>query len=150
MTNDTCDYQTGNGTCQNPATEGDHCWIDSHGGDVDGHGRPSKLDDVWDDVMDAAERGLTLEGVARAAGIGISTLRDWRTKHDDFSAALSRARARAEAELIENADAEFVLERSYGYTKEQEVEVTGDGFDLTLGTDEKEQLAELFDRDPQE
>jgi transposase-like protein len=150
MTDEICGYQAQDGPCQNPATEGDHCWIDSHGGDVDGHGRPSKLEDVWDDVMDAAERGLTLEGVARAAGIGVSTLRDWRSNHEDFSAALRRARASAERDLITEADAEFVLERSYGYTKEQEVEVSGDGFDLTLGDKEKEQLAELFDRDPQE
>lgn len=146
---DTCGHPTPNGPCKNPATEGDHCWIDAHGGDVDGHGRPSKLDDVWDDVMAAASEGLTLEGIARVAGVGVSTLRDWRSENDDFSAALKRARAKGERRLIKDADAEFILERSYGYTKEQEVEVTGDGFDLTMTSDDKDALDDLFERDPQ-
>jgi hypothetical protein len=142
---------TGEQPCQNPAGENGRCWIPSHNDSAadNPHGRPSKLDDVWDDVMAAAERGLTVEGIARAAGIGVSTLRDWRAKHDDFSAALSRARARAEQELIKDADAEFVLERSYGYTKEQEVELSG-GDDIGgLSSEDKKLLNELFEKDPQ-
>lgn len=130
MTDDTCGHPTPTGPCGNPATEGDNCWIESHGGHASGHGRPSKLDDTWDDIIDAAERGLTMEGIARSAGIGVSTLRDWRQQHDDFSAALSRARAKAERDLVEavaNDDPRFILERSYGYTKKEEREITGEG-----------------------
>lgn len=150
MTDDICGYQdtAGDQPCQNPATEGTSCWIEAHGGDVGGHGRPSKLEDTWDEVMAAAERGLTMEGIARAAGIGVSTLRDWRSQYEDFSAELSRARARAEQDLIRDAGAEFVLERSYGYTKEQEIELSGE-VDTSLTPEDKELLDDLFDRDPQ-
>lgn len=124
MTDDTCGAKTGNGEpCQNPATEGDSCWIEAHGGDVSGHGRPSKLDEYEDDILDAAREGLTYEGIARVAGIGVSTLHDWRNEHDDFSEALERARSTAERELIQDVDAEFVLERSYGYVKTEKREV---------------------------
>lgn len=146
---DTCGHETPTGPCQNPATEGDHCWIESHGGDVSGHGRPSKQDDAWDDIMAAAAEGLTLEGIARVAGVGVSTLREWRNDSDDFSAALGRARAQGERRLIGDADPEFVLERSYGYTKSQEVEHSGEVDLLSLSAEEKEQLDDLFDREVQ-
>jgi transposase-like protein len=125
MTNDdVCGAPTGDGEpCQNPATEGDSCWIESHGGDVSGHGRPSLLDEYEDDILAAAERGLTYEGIARVAGIGVRTLHDWRDEYEDFSQSLERARSRAERELIEDVDAEFVLERSYGYVKTEKREV---------------------------
>lgn len=146
MTDDICGHPTGDGgECQNPATEGDSCWIESHGGDVSGHGRPSKLEATWDDVMAAAEEGLTLEGIARVAGIGVSTLREWRTENDDFSAALARARARGERDLIQEADAEFILERSFGYvkTEKRELEHSG-GLDLSLSDDEQEMIREMY------
>ncbi|WP_135830648.1 hypothetical protein [Halorussus halobius] len=123
-TDDICGVETGEGKpCQNPATEGDHCWIESHGGDVSGHGRPSKLDEHEDDILDAAREGLTYEGIARVAGVGVSTLHDWRNEHDDFSEALERARSEAERELIQDVDPEFVLERSYDYVKTEKREV---------------------------
>lgn len=131
-----CGKETSKGTpCQNYA---DSCPWDHEG--ANSNGRPSKLDDTWDDLIDAAERGLTFEGIARSAGIGVSTLTDWRDGHDDFSAALNRARARAEQELIQEASAEFVLERSYDYVKKQEVEHTGkDGgpIEVNIGGDGK-------------
>ena len=117
---------TGDEPCQNPATEGDSCWIESHGGDVDGHGRPSKLEEHEDDLLAAAREGLTYEGIARVAGIGVATLREWRDEHEDFSAALERARSEAERDLIQDVDAEFVLERSYGYVKTEKREVDMD------------------------
>jgi AcrR family transcriptional regulator len=148
MSDDICGAETtSDKPCQNPAGEDGSCWIPSHN-DPDAenpHGRPSKLEDRREDIMEAAERGLTLEGIARAAGVGVSTLREWRTKHDDFSAALKRARARAEVDLIEDASAEFVLERSYDYTKSQEVELSGEvGLSTSLSEDEKELLDEAF------
>jgi len=125
MTDDgLCGAPTGNDQpCQNPATEGDSCWIESHGGDVSGHGRPSLLEGHKDDILDAAEQGLTYEGIARVAGIGVRTLHDWRDEYDDFSQSLERARSRAERELIDDVDAEFILERSYGYVKTEKREV---------------------------
>lgn len=124
MTDDTCGVETGDGeSCQNPATEGDHCWIESHGGDVSGHGRPSKLDEYEDEILKAARQGLTYEGIARVAGVGVRTLHDWRDEHDDFSQSLERARSKAERKLIQDVDAEFVLERSYGYVKTEKREV---------------------------
>lgn len=113
-------------------------------------GRPCELEDHIDDIMSAAEQGLSKEGIARVAGVGYSTLREWENKFDDFAAELKRHRSVGERRLIDGADPEFILERSYGYTKEQEIEHTGDGLDLTLDADEKAQLDELFDVDPQE
>jgi hypothetical protein len=133
MTDDICGAECTDGTpCENNA--GSCPW---HGeGDSPDNGRPTKLDDeTWDDCMAAAEQGLTLEGIARVAGIGVSTLREWREHRDDFSAALSRARARGERRLIQDADAEFILERSYGYTKSQDVDVSGDGVAIVMPED---------------
>ncbi|NLV11893.1 hypothetical protein [Haloarcula argentinensis] len=128
MTDDICGYEGtgGDGPCQNPATDGDSCWIDAHGGHVDGHGRPSLLEEHEDDILAAAREGLTYEGIARVAGIGVSTLHDWRDEYGDFSEALERARSEAERELIQDVDAEFVLERSYGYVKTEKREVDMD------------------------
>jgi transposase-like protein len=124
---------TGKEPCRNPAGENGRCWIPSHqpdaGEDVQNpHGRPSKLDEYEDDIIEAAREGLTYEGIARVAGIGLSTLNDWRDQYDDFSAALERARSHAERELIQDVDPEFVLERSYDYvkTEKREVELDAD------------------------
>jgi hypothetical protein len=131
-----------NTVCGEPRSDGDPCqWdVDAKGpcpfhgdGDSPDNGRPTKLEDTKEDILDAAREGLTLEGIARVAGIGVSTLREWRTENDDFSAALRRARAEAERELIQDVDPEFVLERSYGYMKTEKREITGeDGGGLTL------------------
>lgn len=113
-------------------------------------GRPSKLDDHWGDIMAAAAEGLTMEGIARVAGVGVSTLNDWRRENEEFAEALRRNRAKGERELIQDADAEFILERSYGYTKEQEIDLSGGEEIGGLTPEDKEQLNELFDVDPQE
>lgn len=132
MTEDICGVPTGpdgeGSPCQNPPTEADHCWIESHGGDVSGHGRPSKLEEYEDAILEAAREGLTYEGIARVAGIGVSTLHEWRDEHPDFSESLERARSVAERDLIQDVDAEFVLERSFGYvkTEKREVELDAD------------------------
>ena len=125
---DICGYEetAGDEPCQNPATEGDSCWIESHGGDVSGHGRPSTLEQYEDDILEAARKGLTYEGIARVAGVGVRTLHDWRDEFEDFSQSLERARSEAELELIQDVDAEFVLERSYGYTKTEKREIDMD------------------------
>lgn len=125
---DLCGSPTANNgePCQNPATDGDSCWLSEHGGSADDSGRPSKLDEYEDDILDAAREGLTFEGIARVAGIGVSTLHEWRDEHQQFSESLNRARAEAERDLIQDVDPEFVLERSYDYVKTERREVDAD------------------------
>jgi transposase-like protein len=91
-----------------------------------GKGRPSLLEEYEDDILNAAREGLTYEGIARVAGIGVSTLHNWREAHEDFSESLERARSEAERELIQDVDPEFVLERSYDYVKTEKREVDMD------------------------
>jgi len=137
MENGRCGAETSDGTpCEWDESERGECPY--HGdGDAPNNGRPSKLEDTKDDILNAAREGLTLEGCARVAGIGVSTLREWRKEHEDFSAALRRARAEAERELIQDVDPEFVLERSYGYMKTEKREITGeDGGGLTINLNE--------------
>jgi hypothetical protein len=129
MTEDTCGYDTPNGPCQNPATEGDSCWIESHGGHVSGHGRPSKLDDYEEDILTGARQGMTLAGCARLAGVDESTLHRWINKYDEFRKSLKRARAQGELQHLQSVNdsgSQFILERSFGYTKSQEIEHSGD------------------------
>jgi len=141
MTDDICGYDTPSGPCQNPATEGDHCWIDAHGGDVSGHGRPSKFEDHREAVLDAAHEPIKTRDVARTAGVGKSTLYDWLDEHDYFSDAFRRARSAAARDLVqrglEDPDVDtsmirFLLERTFDYTKTQELEVEGDGLTINV------------------
>lgn len=122
-------------------------------GDAKGYnGRPSKLEKFRDELIDAAEEGLTYEGIARVAGVGLSTLQEWRKDHEEFNAELERARARGEVQLVREtreSRPEFILERSYGYTKEQEIALSGGEEIGGLSEDDKEMLDDLFDRKPQ-
>lgn len=141
MTDDTCGASTPTGPCNNPATEGDHCWIDSHGGDVDGHGRPSKFEDHREEILEAAKEPIKTRDVARSVGVGKSTMYDWLDQNEDFSDAFRRARSEAARELVrrglEDPDVDtgmirFLLERTFDYTKTQEMELTGDGLTLNI------------------
>lgn len=147
--------------CGEPTSTGSPCQRDpGWGRDVDqgacvdhADGRPSKLDSAWDDAMEAAEAGLTKAGIARYCGIDESTLHRWLDKYDDFRKSLRRKRAQAEVRYVTDPDdtrhAQFLLERSFGYTKSEEVELSGEVDTGGLSSDEKELLGELFDRDPQ-
>lgn len=95
--------------------------------------RPTKYNqDRADDILDAAREGKTKEGCARAGGISYDTLRRWLDRGEDgeepfakFREAFDLARAEGESHLVERvADRkpEFILERSYGYTRTQRVE----------------------------
>lgn len=121
--------------CQHPAGS---CPVSSHQDDVSGTdrdgagGRPSKFtDDRRDRIKEAARRGTTVEGCARAAGIHPSTLYDWLDEYPEFSEAFNRARAEGEQRLVEDVaveDPKFILERSYDYvkTEKREVELDAD------------------------
>ena len=150
MTDNICGYEgTHNGEpCQNSATgENGRCYIPTHnaaadGGDPDDvenpQGPPSKFDDVREDILEAARVGASMGGCARAAGIHKSTLYDWLDEDSDrykpeFQRDFWQARWEGERRFIENPDdvdsrhAQFLLERSFGYTKEQTIEHEGDG-----------------------
>lgn len=144
MTDDVCGYEKADGEpCQLPASREDgRC---HHHTEIDGErangGRPSIFEEYRDDVIEAAEDGLTIEGCARTAGVGVSTLYEWLDEREDFAEAFNRARARGERRLIRQAltdddvderTARFLLERSFGYTKSQELELEGDGLTINV------------------
>lgn len=128
MTDEQCGYDTPTGPCKNPPTDGDHCWIDSH---TSNRGRPTKWsDERREQLLEAARSGMTIEGCARAAGIGVSTLYEWLDNFPEFSEAFNRARGEGERQLVDEVvreDPKFILERSFGYTKSQEIEHSGAG-----------------------
>lgn len=132
MTDDRCGWPTPNGPCNNPPTEGERCWIPSHG-DPDAenpNGRPSLLGEYEDDIYAGARQGMTLEGCARLAGVDESTLHRWINKYDDFRKSLNRARAHGELQHLQSVNdsgSRFILERSFGYTKTEKHEHTGEG-----------------------
>ena len=139
MTDEICGAETVNGgKCQNPAGENGFCWIPSHNPDSDEenpHGRPSKLGDRKDEILQGAREGMTIEGCARLAGVHKSTLYDWLEKYEDFSDAFKRARARGELKHLQSVNdrgSQFILERSFGYTKSQEIEHSGDGLTINV------------------
>lgn len=69
--------------CQNPATEGDNCWIPAHGGSADDHGRPSKLTKtVVDEITTNIAEGKSDNAAFRLAGLHPSTKGNWLGKVD--------------------------------------------------------------------
>jgi len=146
MSDDVCGHTTNDGTpCQNPATDGDTCWLNEHGGDADPSGRPSLLDEYEDDILKGAAQGMTLEGCARLAGVSEQTLYNWLDEHEEFLESLKRARAQGELrhlQSINDRGSQFILERSFGYvkTEKHELEHSGTG-------DEGEILVDFNDVD---
>jgi len=129
MPEDICSHPTADGEpCQNPPTEGDHCWLEAHGGHAE-PGRPSTLDEHWDDIMAGARQGMTLQGCARLAGVDESTLHRWKNNHEEFRKSLKRARAHGELQHLQSVNdsgSQFILERSFGYVKTEKREHSGD------------------------
>lgn len=104
-------------------------------------GRPLKLDDPSrrDDLIEAAKEGMSKSGCCRAAGVTIETLNDYleRAKEEDaddrfieFFDRFKRARSEGEKQLVHearaNGDAKFLLATSFGYSKKQEIEHSGE------------------------
>ena len=140
---DPCGHPTADGEpCQNPATEDGHCWLAEHGGHAE-PGRPSTLEDHWDDIMTGARQGMTLEGCARLAGVDESTLHRWKADNEEFRKSLKRARAHGELQHLQTVNesgSRFILERSFGYVKtekrEHDIDADvkhdlGDGWEFT-------------------
>jgi len=114
-------------------------------------GRPSELEKYEEDILTVARQGATKAGCARIAGVSTSTLYRWLNEYPEFSEAFKRARAQGELQHLQSVNdsgSRFLLERSFGYTKKEEVELT-DGDASELSKEEKEQLEAIGARDPQ-
>lgn len=118
-----CEYE--------PKYEDGKCGIHSdHNDRTPAGGRPGKLDDHWDDILEGARQSMSIEGCARLAGVTEQTLHNWLNENEEFFESFNRARAEGELDLIQNVDdagSRFLLERSYGYTKTEERQITGGG-----------------------
>lgn len=111
------------------------------------NGWPRKLREREEDILEAARRGTKKENCAHVAGVHESTLYEWLNAYPEFSEAFTRARAQGEQVLLEHEDTspEFILERSYDYTKTQEIEHSGDvAHEHGLGEDERELALETI------
>lgn len=137
MTDEKCgSTDTINGEpCQRKAGWG----LDSDKGPCKDHlnGRPTKFtEDRVEKILAAARAGAKKAGCARAAGIHRETLDNWLEEYDDFFDAWSTARWDAEEDSLEGVSDEWLLERSFGYAKKEELdaEVSGeiDGFNFVI------------------
>lgn len=108
-----------------------------------GPGRPSKYNEERHERMvEAAKRGATMEGVARAGGIHISTLYEWMDEYPELNEDITRARSQAEMEALEDvADnrPDWLLERSFNYTKKQEIEHSAENVELNIVLDDEDE-----------
>lgn len=80
---DTCGAETASGTpCQNPVTDGDSCWIPTHGGNAEDHGkRSTRLDkDVVDSITSHIAEGKSVASATRMERIPPSTFYNWLDK----------------------------------------------------------------------
>jgi hypothetical protein len=140
MTDDNCGADTtGDQPCQNPAGENGRCWIPSHNPDSEEenpHGREFSVgEDDHGDILEAARKGKSKSGCARAAGVSHTELRRYLEAHDDFRSSFERARATGESKLIDgglfddevdSSMAKFLLASSFDYTKTEKREVDVD------------------------
>ena len=163
MTDETCGHPTDNGEgdpCQNPVTEGDSCWIDSHGGSTR-VGREKDLDDDKQEAIYAAVgSGLKADHVAAAAGISRRTLNRWVCCVDDirkctlstddpcdFCQGYAQAHAEGARSVLDECRPEFRASASYGYSKTERREIDADVDQTTtheLGDDEKSKALETL------
>jgi len=107
---------------------------------------PKKLDEeTKNSLVGAAQAGAFKRHCAHVAGIAPSTLRDWLNRGEDHVTndidspladlyrRFQRARAAGAVSKLRDADDEFVLERSYGYTKtERKEHLVDDDADLDI------------------
>lgn len=147
MPDDICGYEGTDGEepCQNPTTDdGDpnRCWIPSHNPSKDGgdpQGRPPTVADHIDEIVQLAELPVSDRGVIRLSPIGWSTHKEWQNKEGEpyatYRERWDKHRGKAERKLAEEVaqnDPRFLLERAFGYTKEQTIEHEGDAANVTV------------------
>lgn len=143
MTNNTntCGEPTDNGTpCERDAGWG----LDADIGPCRDHAQewtvPDKLnEETKNQLIGAAQEGAFKKHCAQTAGITPQTLRNWLNRGEehtennldsplaDLFLRFQQARAAGAVRRLQDARDEFVLERSYGYTKSQEIEHSGSG-----------------------
>jgi len=145
MSEDTCNATKNDGEpCEYPAKYDDgKCGIHTDGKER-GPGRPSKLDDHRDEILQYAKAGMSINDCAQIAGVSEPTLYNWLDDNDEFFKSFKRARARgsyALRRMLLNPDegenpqgARFLLERSHGYTKTEDKNVDVSG-SLTVDTE---------------
>ena len=82
---DICGVETAEGTpCQNPATDGDTCWLNEHGGSSDPSGRNTKLTKQRQEAIAAAiEDGKSMESASRMTGVDPATVYNWLDRGED-------------------------------------------------------------------
>lgn len=140
--NDICGEETANGgKCTRDAGWGisgrDTGPCRDHEGDFH---NPKKLDEeTKNTLIGAAQEGAFKEHCAQIAGLAPRTLRRWlEWGEEDVDAEIDspcadlyvrwqRARGAGAVRRLKDVDSKFVLERSYGYTKTETHEVTGEG-----------------------
>jgi hypothetical protein len=122
---DPCEYT--------PKYDDGQCGIHTDEADTDPGGRPSKFDDVKDDLLEAADSYVNLKQVANQGGIHKATLFRYLEKHEEFCDRFKRARGNAADRLVQRAldpaddidvtFARFLLERSFKFIKTERQEV---------------------------
>lgn len=135
MADETCGHIKNDGNpCEFPVKYDDgKCGIHSdENGDT--QGRPSLIAEREDDILAGARQGMTMEGCARLAGVGETTLYEYINRNDRFAEELKRARAHGELQHLQSVNdrgSQFILERSFGYvkTEKRELEHSGEGGD---------------------
>lgn len=123
-----CDYT--------PKYDDGKCGI--HTDETADQGRPSKFEDVKDDLLEAADGYINLKQVANKGGVHKATLFRYLDEHEGFCDRFKRARGNAADRLVQRAldpddeidvsFARFLLERSFKFikTERQEIELDAD------------------------
>ena len=126
---ETCDATKNDGDpCEYAARYDDgKCGI--HTDEKDNIGRPSEVEEHTDDILVGARQGMTMEGLARLAGVDESNLYRYLDKNPEFRKSLKRARAQGELKHLQSVNdrgSQFLLERSFGYVKTEKREIEAD------------------------
>ncbi len=109
---DTCGHPTANDTpCQNPATDGNSCWLDAHGGSAEKSGRKREppTREQQEKIASVIESGGSIQEAARRAGVHRERIYTWMKYGEEeeagpfqeFADRLVRARGEGEAQYRE-------------------------------------------------
>jgi hypothetical protein len=133
--------------------------LNTEADDANTRGRDFAIDETdHDDILEAARRGQSERGCARAAGVTWAQLNRYLDAHPDFRSSFAQARAHGEADLIEGglrdedvdtSMAKFLLASSFDYKKTEKREVEADVTQTTtheLGEEERDLAVETLRR----